>query len=748
MNPFRFSFLRGKAGVPNFDPAFNFPFPMSFLEGGNVFSQMRTKPGINHPWVYAAITTIIDSYVQCPLRLKKKGAKAGNDDLIDTHPILDLLANPNPHMSGTNFLEMIVWALSLPSGMGPGGACFIFGGDGENFSKGEMPDELWLQGANGVRPVLNNQKILNEWCFTYTESVSPYNYGSDFRLEPQQVLRVNYFNPYNHLQGVAPVHAVRSSVSMDADALAMNAARIRNGGQARGVFTSKKPMTAPQLQEFKENIRKFTEGVENDGKNMVLPWEMSYDQLTMNAEDMAYMETLGWDENTMRAALKVSKFALQQYEDLNYATAKEAKRQLFDQSILPLHARIMQHLNQGWILPATKGLLELTVDLSGVTALADDMDARYKRAQILVEMGVPPMIALKMQQIPTDDLKAFKWLMENQSATAAFKSDPADATDPAAKPQKPAKADPDPKPAGKGYRYRIRAVLTEEERSAMASAFLKGVFTPGEAGMGVAVRRFFNEQRNRLLDNVDAWAAAKGKKAVRKAEGDDTEMPPPSPFEALALESTFAAIVPDMMAEDIRLGAAMKPHYASQAQRAAQASKDRIEEILRHPVEIEIQHQQEQWIRMRLHSLSRVNRTTFKGVEDTLSEILAQANADEISIQDTAKRIKAGLSDVYDGRKNESMTIARTENGAVTGFINRASGVAAGMETHGWLVMDDEKLRDSHRECGHEGMIPISTPFVNGLMYPGESKIGPEWAKEVINCRCTEIFGMLPAGGA
>ncbi len=747
MNPFRFSFLREKAGFPNFNPGFaSGPSFADLLQGGDYYSAMRTRPGINHPWVYAAITTIIDSYVQCPLRLKKKGAKQG-DELIDAHKILSLLAAPNPHMSGTNFLEMIVWALSLPSTMTPGGQCFLFGGDGENFRKGQIPEELWLQGDGGVNTLLNDQKILQQWEFNYTPGVSGYDYGQAYRLDPQAVLRVNYFNPYNHLGGVAPVYPIRSSISMDADALAMNAARIRNGGQARGVFTAKKAMTAPQLSEFKENIKKFTEGVENNGKNWVLPWEMSYDQMTMSAEDMAYMETLGWDADTMRAALKVSKFAMQQYEDLNYATAKEAKRQLFEQAILPMHARIMQALNQNWLAFVEGGRYELTVDLSGVTALADDMDARYKRAQILVEMGIPPVIALKMQMIPTDDLKAFKWLMENQSATAALQALPIDA----GAGDKPPKEKPKPKPGEKGYT--IRAVLTEEERAAFAATFIKSVFTPGETAMGVGVRRFFNDQRNRVLDLVDEWAKARaGRKGVRKAEGDEDA--PASPFEVFPLDPIISALTPDMTAEDVRLGAMMKPHYASQAQRAAKASKDRIEEVLRHPVEIEIQAQTESWIRTRLRSLSRVNRTTFKGVEDALAEVIAQANAEELSVEDTAKRIKSGLTDVYDGRKNSAMTIARTETGAVTGFINRASGVAAGMQTHGWLVMDDEKLRDTHRECGHEGMIPMATPFANGLMYPSESKIGinPEtgksWAEEVINCRCTEVFGMMEMAGA
>lgn len=738
MNPFQKSFsgaMVSKAGVPNFDPIFSSGYPYAMFDG-NAYAAMKARPGINHPWVYAAISTIISSYVQCPFRLKNKRAKDG-EELIDDHPILKLLAAPNPHMQGANFLEMIVWALDLPVMSAPGGQCFIWG-DGANFRKGQIPDELWLQADGGIKPILNQQKILQEWEFSYVSGVSPYDYGQGMRLELQEVIRINYFNPHNNLGGVSPVYPIRTSIANDAGALEMNAARIANGGSARGVYSAKKPMSPAQMEEFKANIKKYTEGPENNGKDRYLPWEMQYDQLTMSAEDMDYMGQLGWDQDTIRAALKVSKFALQQYEDLNYATAKEAKRQLFDQAILPMNNMIMEHFNQSWLQYVGKGDLVLCVDVSNVTALHDDMDARFKRSQILVEMGIPPLIALKMNKIPTDDLKSFKWLMENQSAAAALQAKPADAN-----------GDPKPKdkPPVKGKGYRIKAILTEEERSAKSADFIKGVFSPGEMALAVSVRRFFNDQRNRNLDLVDAWAKANKSKAVTKAEGDDQE---DTPDHIYPMEPTLAALTLDPVVEHVRLAAMMRPYYDSQAKRAAEGAKAQIEAVTRHPVEIQIQAATEDFIRRRLHELSEVNRTTFKGVEDDLAAVIARANADELSVADTAKAIREGLQDTYEGRKRDSNTIARTETATITAFVTHASGISAKMETHGWLRTDDEKTRDSHIHCGEEGMIPMGEKFSNGLEYPSESKTGTNpltgksWASEVINCRCTEIFGLLP----
>jgi len=710
-NPYRHSFL--KAGVPNFDPIFGTGFPYSWFQG-DAFRAMKAKPGINHPWVYAAISTIISSYVQCPLRLVNKNDK--QRELIDDHPILTLLKRPNPHISGTNFLELIVWCLDLPTAQTAGGQCFIWG-DGANFRKGQIPDEIWLQGDAGVKAVLNEQKILQAWEFDYQQGISPFDYGRGFRLGLQEVMRINYLNPYNQLAGVSPGYPVRVALSQDADAQQLNSAMISNGGQARGVYTAKKPMSPQQMEEFKANLAKFTGGPENAGKDRLIPWEMEYNQLSLTPEDMQYMESLGWNRDTVMAAYKVSKYALQQYEDLNYATAKEAKRQLFDQAILPMHNMIMMELNSAWMDNVGRGDLQLTVDLSGVTALHDDMDARWKRADIAVQMGIPPIIALKMNEIATDDLKAFAWLMQNQSASAALS-------------QAPTSADDNDGSTGKRKGLRIKAVLTPEQKRTMGADYITKVLDPGELPLIQAVRTFFNKQRNRNMDLADAWAA-KNKKAVRKAEGDDDE--------AAVIYPPVSEFLLDAQKEGVQIAAMMYPHYQSISTRAQGNAQDTIDRLSPSPVEVDIQDAVARFLKTRLKDLSKVNKTTFNGVEDKLAEVIAQARADQLSVADTAKAIREGIQEVYDGRGRDSKTIARTETAVVTGFVQHGSLLAAGAEEKEWLSAHDEKVRPSHDDetgCPTQGFIPFNQLFQNGLQYPSDPQ---GQAKEVINCRCVLI---------
>lgn len=62
----------------------------------------------------------------------------------------------------------------------------------------------------------------------------------------------------------------------------------------------------------------------------------------------------------------------------------------------------------------------------------------------------------------------------------------------------------------------------------------------------------------------------------------------------------------------------------------------------------------------------------------------------------------------------------------------------AGYETKQWVTMDDERVRDSHVECGEQEPIPLESRFVNGLAYPHEPDAP---ASESVNCRCWLVGG-------
>lgn len=709
-NPFIMSPAELKAVVPNFDPMFSTPYP-SYAFDNNPFAAMRQKPGVAHPWLYAAVSTIIRNYIQCPLRMFDVNDP---ETMIEDHPLLRLLRRPNPSMSGTNFLESICWQILLPTKRTPGGQSFIFDGDGRaNFRRGDLPDELWTVDDSGVGPMLTQQKVLAGWQFEVTDT-SPYDYGK-MKLLLDEVIRVNYFNPYAINRGLAPGNPLRVALSQDASSNEFNTRFFQNFAGLPGMLSSKTPIMKNQLDEARANFQKYFEGARNAGKIGFLPYDVEYKELSLSPADARYLESQGWNRDQILAAYQVSKFAVQQYEDLNHATAKEAKKQLFDNAIQPMDRLIMEELNEAWVEHMDRGQWRICADFANVAALRDDRELNWKCAEIAVMLGIPPLIALRMNSIPTEDLdeKKMPWLLQNQGPNAAFQSDEKD--DP--------KDDPKKKPPKKGKTARRKIGMTREEKDALWMDYNGKVLTPGEAGLIANVRRYFVTERNRTLDLVDSW-----KSSGRGVAG-----------------TTPASFMLDKGHEDLLLRGMMGRFYVAQADRAQRYAQAQIRDAIAAAAQKDLtssstQVEIREWILRRLNYISEVNTTTFDGLEDRLSKILAQSVKDELTNDETARAIREGIQEVYQGRINNSKTIARTETGSVSSFVQfvEMDALEAPGKKKEWLASKDESgydsnVRPTHRHADEQGPIDYDAEFVNGLSYPMQTG---KPAAEVINCRC------------
>jgi len=105
------------------------------------------------------------------------------------------------------------------------------------------------------------------------------------------------------------------------------------------------------------------------------------------------------------------------------------------------------------------------------------------------------------------------------------------------------------------------------------------------------------------------------------------------------------------------------------------------------------------------------------------------------TIQELADRVDA----VFEGRKNNALTVARTET---AGTANAGSAEAyrqAGLEENEWLKGGPDS-RESHQAL--DGVrVAIGARFDNGCRFPGDSDAGDP--AEFINCTCT-LVGVVP----
>ena len=699
--------LLGQKSVPNFNPYFMTP---STLMGGNLLgNSVQQYPGMFHPIVYSCCRSIVDPYNMIPHELYKvdmQGQPKPDERPVLDHPILRLMKAPNPFLSGTNFFEAIWWCLLLPTIRTSGGQAFIVGGVPTNFRKGQIPSELWVFSDNVMEPKTDSKGVLTGWKLVVGSG--NLQFQQDYGLD--EVIRVNLYNPYNLARGLSPLSAAMTNVGMDARSMEYNTKFFDNNAAVSGIITPKERLDQDQIDIMKRMVEERVSGVSNAGSTWILPFAAEYDRLSLTHVDMAYTEMSKINTERIIGCYGLNKYALGLYEDINNATAKTAKKQVWDDAILPRANVIWMELNESWIRFTGDRNLRLRGDLTKVEALQEGRSEKIKDAKVLYEMGVPAAEALRSVEFPIDS-DSYPWLEEEPKKPSMFGELPAKEEKPPAKIliEAVSRQEPAPLPAPLP-----RVEVKADEREKLSEEYTQKLFIPGEKALLPVVHRFFNGQRNRFLDRVDEiFSRTVDVKKLKDSDFALNDKP-----ELVAIVSAFG------------------PPLLQQAKRTlaqVRAELKRIQKLDADATEAEVRA----YLKTRLLRLSEINATTFDGVEDDVAEILAQGIKDELAPAELKKKLKEGIGRYFDDtRRGGAMTIARTETAVVSSGIRFEAFEAAGIGKHEWLSAKDDRVRATHAaEDGHVVKVGDEFPATH-LHYPSD----PEGeAGETINCRCVAL---------
>jgi hypothetical protein len=148
------------------------------------------------------------------------------------------------------------------------------------------------------------------------------------------------------------------------------------------------------------------------------------------------------------------------------------------------------------------------------------------------------------------------------------------------------------------------------------------------------------------------------------------------------------------------------------------------------------------WIADRENRLNAVPTEVY----GLVAHIIDAGTTNGASIPDVTGQIEQLFADTDVQRwKNRARTVARTEVvGAYNGGLHDAFSMIADGDTgtawmHRWLSTDDQRTRPDHVEADGQ-LQPWGVPFTVGgfqMMHPHDPTAP---AKEVVNCRCTELM--------
>ena len=313
--------------------------------------------------VYRSVRMVAEAAASVPLLLYE------GEEETSEHPLLDLIARPNPVCSAPDLLESW-YGFLLVSGNAYLEAVAVGG---------------TLRELHALRP--DRMKVVpgpNGWpeAFEYTADGQTVRFAGEVAPGVRPILHLKLFHPVNDHYGLSPIEAAASAIDTHNTASRWNKALLDNSARPSGalVYTSRDGNLSPeQYERLKSELEQGFQGAARAGRPLLLEGGLDWKSMSLTPKDMDFIEAKHVAAREIALAIGVPPMLLAIPGDNTYPNYQEATRTFWRQTVLPLVNRTAKALSQ-WLAPAFgTAALELCPDLDAIEALSTEREALWSR---------------------------------------------------------------------------------------------------------------------------------------------------------------------------------------------------------------------------------------------------------------------------------------------------------------------------------------------------------------------------------
>jgi HK97 family phage portal protein len=294
-----------------------------------------------------------------------------DENELDKHQILDLIKRPNEYQSQSSFIEEMVSYLMLW---------------GNDFVEGEFPRTPGRPPVHlyNIRPAYMSVKPGDG----KKVNVYEFRYGTDkHEYTPEEMMHIKLFHPDNDFWGMGLAEAAALSIDQNNLSKMWNINLMKNGAKVGGLLSSETSLGEEEVKDLREQI-KMQYGAENIGFPMVLEGNFDWKPMSLNAQDMDWLEGQKMSAREIALAFSVPPELLGDTETKTYSNYQESRKAFYMESVLPLMDKIRDELN-GWLCPKWPGQnLRLDYDMDAIDALKDSRSDTWSDAILAVKAGI------------------------------------------------------------------------------------------------------------------------------------------------------------------------------------------------------------------------------------------------------------------------------------------------------------------------------------------------------------------------
>jgi phage portal protein BeeE len=307
---------------------------------------------------FRAINQVSRAAASVPWRLARGAARGGRATLaLDRHPLLDLLARPNPMMARSEFIEAVTG--------------------------------YYLIAGNAYVEAVGAEGLPQGYAFTLS--------GAERRWEADPVsgrvaiLHLKTFHPLDDWYGLSPVEPAGYAIDQRNEADRWNMALLQNGARPSGALVyeprdgAAANLTDEQFARLRQEVAAQYGGAKNAGRPMLLDGGLRWQEMSLSPKDMDFLDARHAASRDVAQAFGVPPQLLGIPGDNTYSNYQEARLSLWEETVIPLLRHLRDELN-AWLAPRFGEGLALDIDLDEIPALTlrrEKTWARLRGAEFL-----------------------------------------------------------------------------------------------------------------------------------------------------------------------------------------------------------------------------------------------------------------------------------------------------------------------------------------------------------------------------
>ncbi len=311
--------------------------------------------------VFACVKEIATAGASVPWKIFRTSSDGSRKELLD-HPLLKLLANPNPLQGRFEFFESVLSYLYLS------GNTFI---ETVHTGQSQTPRELYSLRPDRVRVIPHPVTLVQGYEYSAG--------GEKVRFPRDRILHMKMFHPLDDFYGLSPIQVAALAINKMNAADQWNSALLQNAAVPSGALVSKERLTEEQFDRLRQEMRDQMQGVRNAREPLLLEQGLDWKELSVNPKDMDWIEGMRISATQIAQIYNVPP-ELVGLQPATYQNRKEARKALYTEVICPALNRLRDSLNH-WLTPKFGADLFLDYSKENIEALSEDVDALWRRAR-------------------------------------------------------------------------------------------------------------------------------------------------------------------------------------------------------------------------------------------------------------------------------------------------------------------------------------------------------------------------------